>query len=289
MQGKVIKIIADLFTIFSDGKVYECSARGKLKKEKIVVGDNVEFSASENIIESVQERKNILVRPPVSNIDKMLIVLASVPKPDFVLIDKLIIRCFKDNITPYIVINKCDINDSEFIKSVHDEYDNVVEKVFEISALNREGLSELVGEIAGSLTCLAGQSAVGKSELTLALGGNAQTGELSKKINRGKNTTRHCEINILKDNVLTIDTPGFSKLKLDDIKYTLLMTYYPDFYPYLNECKFLPCAHKHEKEQDCGVKRAVNVCKINKNRYNRYIEIYDELKTDWEKMYDWLQ
>ena len=100
MQGKVIKIIADLFTIFSGGKVYECSARGKLKKEKIVVGDNVEFSASENIIERVESRKNILIRPPVSNIDKMLIVLASVPKPDFVLVDKLIIRCFKDNITP---------------------------------------------------------------------------------------------------------------------------------------------------------------------------------------------
>lgn len=286
MQGKVIKIIADLFFVLSNGKLYECSARGKLKKDKIVVGDEVEFSDSDNIIEKVFKRKNILVRPPVSNIDKMLIVLASVPQPDFILVDKLIVKCFKYNITPYIVINKCDINKQDFIDCVHDEYDNVVEKVIEISALTREGLSELVDIIKGSVTCLAGQSAVGKSELTLALGGKAEVGELSKKINRGKNTTRHCEINILSDGVMTIDTPGFSRLELEDVKYTELMTFYPDFYPYLNECKFTPCTHKHEKDCDCGVKRAVNVCKINKNRYNRYIEIYDELKTYWEKMYD---
>ena len=286
MQGKVVKIIADLFFVLCGEKVYECSARGKLKKDKIVVGDDVEFDLNENIIEKVGKRRNILIRPPVSNIDKMLIVLASIPEPDFILIDKLIVKCFKYNITPYIVINKCDINNEQFIKNVHEEYDGVVEEVVEISALTKEGVENLINKIKGSVTCLAGQSAVGKSELTLAFGGKAEVGELSKKINRGKNTTRHCEINILESGVMTIDTPGFSRLELEDVKYTELMTYYPDFYPYLNECKFTPCTHKHEKEQDCGVKRAVNVCKINKNRYNRYIEIYDELKTYWEKMYD---
>lgn len=288
MQGKVVKIIADLFSVLSEGNIYECSARGKLKKDKIVVGDEVIVDKNENIIEKVLKRKNILIRPPVSNIDNLLIVLASVPEPDFILIDKLIVKCFKNNITPYIVINKCDINDKDFIQKVHDEYDSVCEKVVEISALTKEGVGSLIELISGGVTCLAGQSAVGKSELTLAFGGKAEVGELSKKINRGKNTTRHCEINVLPSGVMLIDTPGFSRLELEDVKYTELMTFYPDFYPYLNECKFTPCTHKHEKDCDCGVKRAVNVCKINKNRYNRYIDIYDELKTNWEKMYDWL-
>ena len=125
MQGKVIKIIADLFFVLCEEKVYECSARGKLKKDKIVVGDDVLFDEKESIIEKVLKRKNILIRPPVSNIDNMLIVLASLPEPDFILIDKLIVKCFKNNITPYIVINKCDINDKNFIQQVHDEYDGV--------------------------------------------------------------------------------------------------------------------------------------------------------------------
>ncbi len=287
MHGKVIKILADLFTVYTGEATYSCSSRGKLKREGIIVGDGVTFFGGPRYtIEKVDVRKNQLERPPVANIDQMLIVLASIPEPDFILVDKLIIKCFENKITPIVIINKCDLNTSDFTKQVHDEYDSVVNNVLEVSAITGEGKKPILELLKGKVTCFAGQSAVGKSQLTLLLGGSAVVGELSTRINRGKNTTRHNEIFLLDDGIMLADTPCFSRLELNEIKYTDLTQFYPDFSEFEVDCKFKPCYHIFEKDEYCGVKKAVNVCKMNKNRYNRYIQIYNELKTYWEKMYD---
>lgn len=284
MKCRVYKNLSDkFFVVDENGNKFECLSRGKLKRyDKVVVGDFVEVDGG--VIVDVYDRKNILIRPPIANLDQMLIVLSSVPETDFVLVDKLIIKCFANNIEPIIVISKADILCDEFIASVKGEYKNVVNNIIVTSSESGQGRDELVSVMNGKLSAFAGQSAVGKSKLTNLLGGEAEVGELSK-ISRGKNTTRHTEIFTIGD-MMIADTPGFSKLDIYEIKYTKLYEYYPEFSQYNASCKYPACTHVYEKINDCAVKNALNSCKINKNRYNRYITLFEDLKKYWEKMYD---
>lgn len=285
MRCRVYKNLSDkFFVIDENGNKFECLSRGKLKRyDKVVVGDFVEVEG--NVIIDVVDRKNVLVRPPIANLDRLLIVVSSVPETDFILVDKLIIKCFANNIEPVIVISKADILDDGFINQVKDEYSGVVSEIIVTSSESGQGQDELIKAMRGKLCAFAGQSAVGKSRLTNLLGGNAEIGELSSKLNRGKNTTRHTEIYFIGD-VMLADTPGFSKLDINEIKYTKLYEYYPEFKELNSECKYPACTHVYEKIGDCAVKRALNSCKINKNRYNRYITLFEDLKKYWEKMYD---
>ena len=284
MKCRVYKNLSDKFFVVSEtGEKIECVSRGKLKRyDKVVVGDIVEVE--DNVIVDVMDRKNVLVRPPIANLDQLLIVVSSVPKTDFLLVDKLIVKCFANNIEPVIVVSKADILSDDFIRDVKDEYSGVVNKIVVTSSVNGQGQGELESIMKGKLSAFAGQSAVGKSKLTNLLGGDAIVGELSK-IERGKNTTRHTEIFLIGD-IMLADTPGFSKLDINEIKYTKLYEYYPEFKPYNEHCKYPACCHVYEKNDDCALKKALNSCKINKNRYNRYITLFEELKKYWEKMYD---
>lgn len=274
MKAKVIKKVADKFLL--DGN-YFCSARGSLKEKGIFVGDEVEFDETSLVIEKVAERKNILVRPPLANLSRMLIVIAPVPKPDLSLVDKLLIFCKINGILPIICVNKCDILPEDEKKRLKKIYSPLAKMVF-VSAQNGE--LENLREVIKGVCAFAGQSAVGKSSLINALHGvkKEEVGSLAKKTERGKQTTRIVSLYKISNEDYIADTAGFSKLDegLLGIEARELGRYFEEFVPYLNSCKFQSCAHA--KEIGCAVKEAVSSGEISRERYESYLKIYDNLK-----------
>ena len=292
MIGVVIKKIADLFTVLSGNEIYQMSARGNLKKNNqlILVGDHVEFVKEENgkdfVIVEIKQRKNQLVRPPIANIDNLLIVITREPQPDLMLVDKLIITCQDLEINPILVISKADVLDDAFVENLIKEYSKVIRNIVVLSSFSGQGKEELLRLLCNKTSSLVGQSAVGKSSIINMLGGQTKVGELSQKTKKGKNTTRHSEINVFENGVRIADTSGFSRYSLIDIDYRQLMRKYVDFLPFSKECKYNSCVHIPEDECFCAVKRAVNCGKINKNRYTRYKTMFEELKKQWERRFD---
>ena len=273
MLGKVVKKNANQFLV--NGRW--CVARGNLKYQGIFVGDDVVCDDRENVIEKVCERKNVLVRPPIANIDKMILVIAPVPKHDFMLIDKLLIFCEKNEIIPVICVNKCDILDKTLKNQIISIYSNIA-KIIMTSAKN-DDCKELASQIKGVCT-FAGQSAVGKSSLINALHGQdvEQVGDLAKKVERGKQTTRMVSLYKLGKDDYIADTAGFSKLDegLLDIDERKLANYYPDFVPYLNDCEYSSCTHTKEKKY--GIAAAAKRGDIALVRYENYLKLYDAIK-----------
>ena len=273
-EGLVTKKITNLFEVETRSCVLTVSSRGNLKADGVFVGDKVVVS-SENIIEKVLPRKNILVRPPLANLDRMIIVVSSVPMYDPLLLDKLLIFCALNGIQPIICINKTDLTSLDDVKEVYGKF----YKVIKASAVLSE-TSEVVKEIKG-ITAFAGQSAVGKSSIINAIFGNeiAGVGELSKKIERGKQTTRVSQLYKVNKGYIA-DTAGFSMLDegLFNIEANELKNHYPDFEKATKDCRFgNSCLH--DKEQNCGVKKAVECGIINEERYNRYIRLLNSLQS----------
>lgn len=290
MKGIVIKKLADLFTVLSGENAINMNARGNLKRDnnKILVGDEVEFQKEngEYVITSVGPRKNELVRPPISNLDNLVIVITREPKPDLMLVDKLIIICQEKGINPIIVISKADILDEEFVQDLVDQYSPVIKNILVLSSFSGQGKNELLILLNNKTSSLVGQSAVGKSSIINMLGGKTKVGEVSQKTKRGKNTTRHSEINVFENGVRLADTSGFSRLFLENADYRQLMRKFVEFLPYARECKYSTCVHIPENECDCAVKRAVKAGKINNFRYTRYMAMYEEMKKQWERRFD---
>lgn len=283
-KGKVVKILAGKYWVLENNTQYICSARGVLRntEEGILVGDNVTFERAEipGRIIDVLPRKNYLVRPPVANIDDVLIVVAKEPKPDFILVDKILINSYSQGIRPILCYNKIDLVEYSEAYSVLSAYSQILFTIG-ISAETGFGLMELGNMIKGRSVCLAGQSAVGKtSMLNTILGLNLKTGELSDKIKKGKNTTRHVEIYKALGAEI-IDTCGFSMLENLRIHEGELAYYYPDFLDYSETCRFKGCTHI--SEPGCSVKEAVGKGLIDKARYERYIRIFKEIKENREK------
>ena len=282
----VIKNISNAFTISANGKTYVASCRGNLKSDKVVVGDKVAFELMEQkaVITKVLERKNILIRPNIANIDNLIIVLSPLPKPDYILIDKLILMCLDNDIKPIICANKEDLS-SDFAQEVITQYKDVVLDVVSVSAKENKGIDNLTKLLFGKISAFAGQSAVGKSTILNALMNQsiAATGEVSEKTQRGRHTTRHTEMFVLGKDSYIIDTPGFSMLNIPNITYDNLKFYYPDFSEF--ECKYTSCTHTKESQDECGIKQAVCDGKIDKDRFDRYNYIYNELKTR-KKVYE---
>lgn len=208
-------------------------------------------------------------------------MVAARPEPDWVLVEKLLLNCHEQKILPAVIFNKCDIEPDakQFLLPYANEF-----KTFAVSAKTGEGIEKLRDFISGKLVVLCGQSAVGKSSLINALGGSRlETGELSRKIQRGKNTTRHIEIFDIADGRIA-DTCGFSVMESVNIKPEELVYYYDEFVAVQNKCKFANCTHINEP--NCEVKRLVKEGKINKNRYERYVRLYNELTERRKKLYD---
>ena len=294
MHGIILKGIGSFYTVKSGNAEYVCKARGKFRKQGIcpVPGDNVEFdfdSKTKNgFISEICKRKNELIRPAVANIDKLMIVVsASIPKPDFYLVDKLSVLCEINKIEPIIVINKCDEQcASESISLICSEYKNTGYKIITVSAATGQGMELLKNELNGSTVCFAGQSAVGKSSILNALMPQLtlETGGLSRKNERGRHTTRHAELWINNDGSGVFDTPGFSLIELSKIEPNQLAEFYPEMKMYRNQCRFTGCSHINEP--DCAVKSLLDTDKISLERYNRYKDLYYELLEAYKHRFD---
>lgn len=278
MKGRIVKIISSSYFVETKNGSVCCSARKTVKNElKLVVGDLVEVSDSENVIEKVYERKNSLIRPYVANVDICAIVIALKPSPDFLLVDKILVNCLEQCIEPVLVVNKCDLEKIDM-----SDYSDF--KIFYISALTGDGVDDFKNYLSTKTVCLAGQSAVGKSSLINAMLGQKllETGDFSKKIERGKNTTR--QTSLLKcDDFYIIDTCGFSLLNVIDIPPENLRLYYDEFLKFSDGCRFTVCTHTDEP--DCAIKERVGK-DISKNRYDRYVAIFNELSENRRKKYE---
>ena len=276
MNGKIIRIIADLYTVKIDDMLYGCRARGVFRKKGItpLVGDDVIIDPANNIIVKILPRKNELKRPIIANVDNALIV-SSVKEPnlDLILLDKLISTVTYNNIEPIIVFTKIDLlteEEKDNINELRAYYEEIGYKVF----YNNEA-AQIIKSIKGKIVVLAGQSGAGKSSLINRLTNkyNIETKEISKALGRGKHTTRHTELYDV-DDALIADTPGFSALDLSNIEKEELKDTFIEFANY--ECKFHDCLHN--KEIECEVKKAVENKKILKSRYNNYLKILEEIK-----------
>ncbi len=293
MKGTILKGVGSFYSVLSDdNKEFICKARGKFRKDKLVPipGDKVEFDVNEDksgYILSIYERKNFLIRPAAANIDNLIIVCsASVPEPDFLLIDKLLIRCEISGITPIIVINKCDLKNKKIYDSLYNDYLPCGYKIIEVSAVTEYGISELKDSVIGKISCLAGQSAVGKSSIMNAImpGLELEVGNLSRKTDRGKHTTRHAELWRMEGGGGIFDTPGFSLLETDELEPEKLSLLYPEMKSGIGKCRFAGCLHI--SEPDCEVKRIISAGKMSDNRYERYKTIINELKEMRKHKYD---
>ena len=291
MKARVTKILSKNYWVNIDGNNYLATPRGAIKQFcKILVGDIVEVDyndyAGVYVINKVYPRINELKRPPVANLEQLVIVIALVPAPDFELVDKLLIFAMQQNIKPIFVVNKCDLATSDKVMEIINAYKFCTEHIIAVSALTRDNLQSLVKLLRGKLSAFAGQSAVGKSTLINALTNKelAPTQELSAKLNRGKHTTRHTEIYSI-DDILIADTAGFSMLELKDIKYDNLHTYYPEFAS-SDKCAYSGCTHVNCSSKDCAIVEDVESGVINTGRYERYVKLYNALKGNWRNRYD---
>lgn len=286
MQGLIIENISNLYKIKTDNKLYVATARGKLKKQDIVpvVGDNVKFeilSEEDNtaVIEEVLPRVTYIKRPKISNITQIILVISSKnPKPDLLLLDKQLVFAEYLNIKPIIVLNKTDLDDEQQFEVIKNTYQKIGYRVIETIANREKGIEQLKKELNGNMNVFSGNSGVGKSTLINAIFQNYITteGEISSKNKKGKNTTTSTVIYEIDKNTFIADTPGFSTFDLSEIDYKELYKYFIEFNEYVNNCEFVGCTHI--KEEECGIKKALEEGKINKYRYKRFCTIYEELK-----------
>lgn len=285
MVGTIMKGIGGFYYVKASGDIYECKARGIFRKEKItpMIGDKVkiELDGDKGSIVEIMPRKSMLVRPPVANVDTMVLVVAAAsPEPNLFLIDKMLVNAEINNIEPVICINKTDIVNREDIEDI---YTKAGYKIFSVSAEKQEGTDGLFCCLKEKTTAFAGLSGVGKSSLlNLITNGNIETGSISEKISRGKHTTRHVELFELENGGIVLDTPGFSSLEIENIKADDLWTYFPEMANSENECRFRGCSHINEP--NCYIKQKVSDGEIAPSRYESYKELYNKLKSvkEWE-------
>ena len=254
MQGKIIRGIGGFYYVHAeDGVVYECRAKGIFRKEKIkpLPGDNVEISPVQDEekpagnVDAILPRKNVLIRPAVANVDQALVVFAAAsPKPNLNLLDRFLISMEQQRIPVVICFNKTDLISTEEEELLRDTYAHSY-PVQLISAANGEGIEDIQRLLDGKTTVVAGPSGVGKSSLTNVLQPHVQmeVGDISRKIERGRHTTRHTELICLREHTYFLDTPGFSSLYLNGIAQEDLWRYFPEFVPYEPYCRFQGCMH----------------------------------------------
>ena len=292
MTGKIIKGIAGFYYVdCGGGRLYQCRAKGIFRNQKVkpLVGDDVEFSIvdekdGEGNIDAILPRKNELIRPAAANIDQALVVFAlSHPAPNLNLLDRFLVMMERQKVPVIICFNKADLEEGEGGQELTGlpavwAYRQAGYRVLCVSALNQQGIEEIQELLKGKTTVFAGPSGVGKSTLTNAICPQAQmeTGEISRKIQRGKHTTRHSKLFCLGEDTYMMDTPGFSSMYVEDLEPEELKGYFPEFAPFEGQCRFLGCVHIGEK--DCGVKDGVKAGKIAESRYENYVLMYQELK-----------
>ena len=288
MQGKIVKGIAGSYFVYcEDHEIYECKAKGvfRKKKEKPLVGDNVEIEITDQTehigtVAKIKKRKNELIRPAVANVDRAMVIFAAAsPDPSFPLLDRFLWMMEKEGVETEIVFNKVDLLTEESREEIRAIYEPVGYPFLFTSTKTGEGLEQLKCLLKNKTTTVAGPSGVGKSSLINACQTSVtmETGDLSRKLERGKHTTRHSELIFVEENTYIVDTPGFSSLFLFEEEKELVKDYFREFGRYDADCRFPDCMHI--KEPDCAVKQAVAAGKIHKSRYESYRNMFEEIKS----------
>jgi ribosome biogenesis GTPase len=288
MEGSIIKGVGGFYYVSTDQGVITSKARGAFRKAGItpVVGDRVTLTPHDSgyaQIDAILPRRNLLIRPAVANVDRLLIVLsAHLPEPDWLLADKLIVQAKLNSIEPVLVLNKADEADPAIREAFERDY-GLFQRVI-VSALTGDGLSELKEAIGGRICCFAGQSAVGKSSLMNALLPELDlpVGELTRKTDRGRHTTRHAQLWPCFGGAL-LDTPGFSLYEPDSFDEQLLQACYPEF-ALADPCRFPGCMHR--SEPGCGVKALLADGRLSPARYERYVQIANDFTFRRKHQYD---
>ncbi len=290
LQGIIVRSIGGFYYVEAADAVYTCRARGAFRRQGItpVAGDRVVIAVQEDgtgVLEEVLERKNVLVRPPVANLD-VLVLVASVchPKTNTLVLDKMIAVAEKKGICPIIVINKSDLGDPSELERI---YHSTGLECFTVSATDPQTLEPLRLRLAGQICVFAGNSGVGKSSILNGIDPtlDLSTGEISEKLGRGRHTTRTATLYRLADGYL-VDTPGFSSLDMEQVESIdkdELASCFREFEPYEGKCRFFGCAHY--KEPNCAVRQAVDAGEIATSRYESYVTMYEAVKDkkEWEK------
>lgn len=291
MQGIIIGNVSNTYKIETAEKIYTAYARGKFKNRDIkpLVGDRVEIEVTdeeknEAIIEEILPRNNEIKRPKIANIDQIVFIISTKnPKPDLLMLDKQLAYAEKIHVEPIIVVNKCDLK--EIYKSIKELYSKVGYKVIVTSAKQNIGINELKQVLQNKISVFSGNSGVGKSSIINALFDKEKTqeGEISKKNKKGKNTTTDTKLYKLEKDTYIADTPGFSSFEISEIESTELDKCFREFVPEIEKCEFVGCTHI--KEENCGVKKAMQEGRVSTERYERYCNMYDELKE--KEKYKW--
>ena len=284
-KGIIICTSSNIYQVLQNDQIYKCLARGKFKKEKIspLVGDEVEFDITnlekqEGVIEQILPRRNELKRPKMANLTQLILVVSmKMPNPDLLLLDKQLVFAEFMGLKATIVLNKVDLEQKDEIERITKLYENIGYKVIQTNAKQGIKIEEIKALLEGEITAFAGNSGVGKSTLINSIFDQVltQEGDISDKNQRGKNTTTSTTLYKYKENSYIADTPGFSTFEINEISKEDLCHYFVEFVPYLNKCEFQGCSHI--KEENCGVKEALEAGKISSQRYENYIKIYNNL------------
>lgn len=286
-SGKIVKGISGFYYVYAPGTgLYECKARGVFRKDgkKPLVGDDVvvqvlsDAEKTGNITE-ILPRRNALIRPAVANIDQALVIFAAKdPAPHFNLLDRFLVSMEQKNIPLVLCFNKADLAGAEELEALRAVYRNCGYEMLFISVKHEKNIKDVQRVLKGKTTTVAGPSGVGKSSLINLLQKEVrmETGSISKKIARGKHTTRHSELLAIDEDSFIMDTPGFSSLYLEGVEKEELKYCFREFDPYEGQCRFHGCCHVNEP--DCAVKEAVERGDIHRIRYEDYLEMYRERK-----------
>lgn len=295
LTGILIKAFGGFYFVQVGESIYSCSLRGKLKQQLkgeplgLLVGDRVMLTATgehkgeeTGVIDELLPRRNFLIRPKIANIEQCLIVLAAEhPKPDFLLLDRLLVCLLAADIRPVLCFNKLDRPGAgEVFRYMQEVYGRQAGfAVFGVSALTAEGIEPVAEQLRGRLSAVAGPSGVGKSTLLnrLQTAKPLVTGEISKKLQRGRHTTRAVELLTLAEGGWIADTPGFSRLNFpESISGDNLALYYPEMKRLAPGCRFDMC--RHDQEPDCAVKEAVAEGMVSEERWRRYLTFLTALQ-----------
>ena len=291
LRGTLTQILGGFYTVeTSNGERYTLRCKKKFRHARVtpLVGDEILFTPGEGEelgwLEDILPRRSECLRPPVANVECLVLVVAPVPEPDLLLIDRLLARARAQGISALLVVGKSDL-DPKLAETLSEEYRLAEVPVIAVSARTGEGLDELRDAMRGHLCCFAGQSGVGKSSLLRALTGlELEVGSLSEKIARGRNTTRKAEL-LTAAGLRVFDTAGFSLLEPEkDTDPTTLKERYPEFLPYEGQCRFDSCCH--DREPGCAVTRAAAEGLLPPERLSRYRTLLSELRETWRNRYD---